>query len=205
MHCGQVSQFPISGGDNLFRWPFKKVSQIIDLMVWNVKALTSRLSSRRGDTRGCILQIFCKSMQSQCKMQCNAMSFLKIKNNGPPCDVNLMTVSLTVVVKSRNPSTVLVLSGPLGSSAKPPDATWMASGSAAAELTETLFQMTATQWQWWEMIAVTRLGATAAGNVNMGQLQRCQWCKIAWWRKIGTKLEIHPLSMQCHMHSFAHS
>ena len=102
------------------------------------------------------------------------------KNNGPPCDVNLMTVSLTVVVKSRNPSTVLVLSGPLGSSAKPPDATWMASGSAAAELTETIFQMTATQWQWWKMIAVTRRGAAAAGNVNMGQHQRCQWCKIAW-------------------------
>ena len=41
----------------------------------------------------------------------------------PPCDVNFMTVSLTVVMKSRNPSTVLVLSGPLGSSANPPDAT----------------------------------------------------------------------------------
>ena len=104
-----------------------------------------------------------------------------------------MTVSLTVVVKSRNPSTVLVLSGPLGSSAKPPDATWMASGSAAAELTETLFQMTvvgddrcdsARCYSCWQC----QHGTTSA----MPMVQNCMVEEN--WHKIGTASIIYAMS-----------
>jgi hypothetical protein len=52
-----------------------------------------------------------------------------------------MTVLLTVVMKSRNPNTVFVVNGTLGSSAMSPEfayigATWIASGSDHAGLTK---------------------------------------------------------------------
>ena len=59
----------------------------------------------------------------------------------PPCEVKTMTVLLTVVMKSRNPNTVFVVIGTLGSSAMSPEfayigATWIASGSDQAGLTK---------------------------------------------------------------------